>query len=316
MNNAFVFPGQGSQYIGMGYDLYNSESIAKEVFDTVDHTLGYNLSDIIFHGPSDSLALTVHTQPAIMATSIAILRVIMHKSKRDITQLCHVVAGHSLGEYSALCASEAISFNSATRLLHLRASAMQCAVPQGTGAMAACIGIDRQHLQQIITNTIQEGICEIANDNVQGQIVVSGHKKNIEILVATLKMKQYKAILLNVSAPFHCSLMKPAEQAMHQALSQCDFTIPKTPIVSNVTANSTTDPHVIKQNLIAQICGTVRWRETLDKLALMGITNLVEIGPGNVLTNLAKRSNHNFRVWSISTIQDIDQFIAEAECYS
>ena len=309
MNRAFIFPGQGSQSIGMGKDFFDSEPVAQQVFKTVDKILGYSLSDIIFYSSEQELALTTNTQPAIMATSIAILELLLHKSRKNINELCRIVAGHSLGEYSALCANGSIRLEDAAKLLKIRARSMQEASPKGEGSMAACIGIEYSILCKLINDVVLEGVCQVANDNVNGQIVISGHEYNINMVIDILKDTGYRAIKLNVSAPFHSNLMKPAELAMKSALLDTNFTHGKIPIISNITADSEIDITKIKANLIDQICGTVRWRETMDKLAAIGVTELVEIGPGKVLTGLAKKSPYNFIVHNISTLEELERFL-------
>ncbi|MDG1436635.1 MAG: ACP S-malonyltransferase [Rickettsiaceae bacterium] len=309
MNRAFIFPGQGSQAISMGKDFYDSQQEAKRVYQEVDDTLGFKLSDIIFNGPEGELALTTNTQPALMATSIAILRVMQQKSGKKINELCQVVAGHSLGEYSALCAANAISLEDTTRLLQVRSSAMQEASPKGVGAMAACIGISTDKLETMLGSLIDEGVCQIANDNVEGQIVISGHEYNVDRVVAALKDTGHRAIKLNVSAPFHSSLIKEAEGPMQLALDKVEFSQLDTPLVANVSADIVTDIAQVKANLVQQICGTVRWRETMDKLASMGVYELVEIGSGRVLAGLAKKSPHNFTLTNIATTKDLEGFL-------
>jgi [acyl-carrier-protein] S-malonyltransferase len=255
MNKAFIFPGQGSQSIGMAKDFYDSEPEAQKTFSTVDKALGYNLSDLIFNGSIEELSVTTNTQPAIMAASIAILRVLLAKTNKKIEDLCRVVAGHSLGEYSALCASGALELEETATLLKTRASSMQDASPKGQGAMAACINISHVKLQEIINDLIKEGVCQIANDNVEGQIVISGHNYNIDRIVAVLKDLGYRAIKLNVSAPFHSNLIKAAEIPMKQALATANFNNPSVPVISNVTVAAETDINLIKDNLLRQICG-------------------------------------------------------------
>tara|TARA_B110000503_G_scaffold142854_1_gene241282 strand:- start:5526 stop:6464 length:939 start_codon:yes stop_codon:yes gene_type:complete len=309
MNRAFIFPGQGSQTIGMGKDFYESEDIAKQTFQQVNDVLGFSLSNIIFNGSAEELAITTNTQPALMATSIAILRVLQEKSGKKINELCKVVAGHSLGEYSALCAADALTLEDTTRLLHIRSSSMQKASPQGEGAMAACLGISQTSLQKMLNDLVENGVCQIANDNVEGQIVISGHEYNIDRVVATLKDTGHKAIKLKVSAPFHSSLIKNAESPMQTTLDSTNFSPLTVPLIANISADLVTDTTQIKENLLKQICGTVRWRETMDKLANLGIYELVEIGSGRVLTGLAKKSPHNFTIRNIASTQDLSDFL-------
>jgi len=310
MNKAFIFPGQGSQIVGMGKDFFDSFSVAKSVFETTDEVLEYRLSDIIFAGPAESLTLTANTQPALMTVSMAILEVIKQESGKKINELCSYVAGHSLGEYSALCASGAISLADSAKLLHIRGSSMQAASPEGEGAMAACIGISHQQLQEMLNELITEGVCEIANDNVAGQVVISGHDYNIDRMIAVLKDSGFKAIKLKVSAPFHSSLIKPAEIAMQQALDEIKINEPIVPLIANVTAK-VENAEDIKPNLIKQICSTVRWRETMDELARLGVTDLVEIGSGRVLGGLAGKTNHNFKISNISNIEEMRDYLSK-----
>lgn len=311
MNRAFIFPGQGSQSVGMGKDFFDSENTARQVFESVDDALGYKLSDIIFNGSTDALSVTTNTQPAIMATSIAIFKVLLEKSGKKVEELCNVVAGHSLGEYSALCATGAIGLEDTSMLLKIRATSMQEASPKGEGAMAACIGISTAKLQEMLDTVVDHGVCQIANDNVDGQVVISGHEYNVDRVVAILKDTGNKAIKLNVSAPFHSSLIKAAELPMKQALSDVKFMQPKVPLICNVTTTAETNTNQIKQNLLDQICGSVRWRETMDRFAVLGITELVEVGPGRVLAGLAKKSPHNFKTFNISTLKELEEFLQE-----
>lgn len=309
MNRAFIFPGQGSQAIAMGKDFYDSEKTAKQAFQSVDNTLGYKLSDIIFNGSAEELALTTNAQPALMVTSIAILRVLQEKSGKKINELCKVVAGHSLGEYSALCATNALNLEDTAKLLQVRSSSMQEASPKGTGAMAACLGLSAVKLQAILDDLIDDGVCQIANDNVEGQIVISGHEYNVDRIIAALKDTGHRAIKLNVSAPFHSSLIKDAEARMQFALNNTKFSALDIPLIANISADIVTNIEQIKTNLISQICGTVRWRETMDKLASMGIYELVEIGSGRVLAGLAKKSPHDFTVRNIASMADLSDFL-------
>ena len=309
MNRAFIFPGQGSQKIGMAKDFYNSFDVAKDVFECVNDTLGYDLSKIIFDGPDDELASTTNTQPALMATSISIFRVLAQETGKNIEELCDIVAGHSLGEYSALCASGSITLEETAKLLKVRATSMQEASPKGEGAMVACIGISFKHLNDVLDSLITDGVCQIANDNVDGQIVISGHEYNVDRIVAALKDTGYKAIKLNVSAPFHSKLIESAQKPMQNALDSTEINISKVPLLANVTADLVSDPATIKKNLVTQISGTVRWRETMDKFAELGITELVEIGSGKVLVGLAKKSLHNFKLINISNIEELKQYL-------
>jgi [acyl-carrier-protein] S-malonyltransferase len=309
MNKAFIFPGQGSQYISMGQDLYENYPLARQLFLQVNDALGYSLTDIIFSGKLEELSVTLHAQPAIMAVSAVIISVMMDETGKDIAQLCDVVAGHSLGEYSALFAAGCISITDNARLLQIRARAMQDACAAGEGGMAACIGISKNDLLQLIAENIASGVCEIANDNINGQIVISGHIENIDKMVELASTKGYKAIKLNVSGPFHSSLLESAQEVMIAALDACPIQKPAVPIISNFTAQMTQDTEVIKDALVRQVSSTVRWRETLDLFAQIGVTELVEIGPGKVLSGLAKKSGHDFIVHNISCVQDLESWL-------
>ncbi|MFK8039795.1 MAG: ACP S-malonyltransferase [Rickettsiaceae bacterium] len=309
MNKAFIFPGQGSQYIGMGKDFYDNFQSAKYVIDKLDDVLNYKLSDIIFNGPADKLSLTIHAQPALMAVSIAILNTIKDQSGKNTNELCNYVAGHSLGEYSALASANSISFEDTVKLLHLRGSSMQDAAPIGTGAMAACIGIDIIELEKVIEQTKENEICDIANDNIQGQIVISGHIGAVDKVINKLNTMGYRAIKLNVSAPFHCSLMENAEIKMENALNQTAIHKPTVPIISNIDASPTEDPGRIRMNLVKQICSKVRWRETLNLLEKSQISEIVEIGSSKVLTGLAKKANYTFNRINVGNIIEFNQFM-------
>lgn len=309
MNRAFIFPGQGSQIVGMGKDFFDAFPASRATFQSVDDILKVNLSDIIFNGPAEELTLTENTQPALMTTSMAILNAILKQTGKIVNELCTYVAGHSLGEYSALCAAKAFSLEDTARLLKIRGSSMQNASKPGEGAMAACLGIKADVLQAMIDDLNHDGVCQIANDNVEGQIVISGHNDNIDRMVAILKDVGVKAIKLKVSAPFHSSLIKAAEGPMKEALSTAKINKPAVPLIANVTAKIVTDTMEIQQNLVTQICGRVRWRETMDELSRLGITELVEIGSGSVLTGLAKKSPHNFKTINISTVSEMNNFL-------
>ena len=287
---AFVFPGQGSQTVGMGKALAEHFAAARQVFTEVDEALRAKLSNIIFEGPADTLTLTENAQPALMAVSLATLRVLEVEAGLDLKRDAQFVAGHSLGEYSALAASAAISIADTARLLRTRGQAMQKAVPVGVGAMAALLGLEFDAAVAVATEAAQGQVCQAANDNGGGQVVVSGDKAAVERALEIAKTKGAKrAMLLPVSAPFHCALMKPAAEVMAAALSKVSVKPPVVPLVANVLAKPIQDPAEIVRALVAQVTGTVRWRESVAYMAGQGVTRFFEIGAGKVLSGLVKR---------------------------
>lgn len=309
---AFTFPGQGSQTVGMGKDLAAAYPEARAVFQEVDEALGQRLSAIMFEGPDDILRLTENAQPALMAVSLAVVRVLESKGVRLADHAAYV-AGHSLGEYSALCAAGTFSLSDTARLLKTRGQAMQKAVPVGHGAMAALLGLDLETAQEVAAEAAQGEVCDVANDNAPGQVVVSGATAAIERAVEIAKARGAKrALLLPVSAPFHCSLMQPAADAMAQALAEVSMQAPVVPLVANVLAQPISDPADIRQRLVEQVTGVVRWTESVTWLTGQGgVTHLAELGTGKVLTGLAKRINSEASATAVGTPADIDAFVAE-----
>jgi len=306
---AFTFPGQGSQYVGMGKALSEQFREARATFEEVDEALGESLSRIIFEGPEEDLRLTANAQPALMAVSMAILRV-MESQGFDLKAKISYVAGHSLGEYSALCAASMLSLADTARLLRLRGQAMQQAVAVGQGAMAALIGLDEPQVAQICQEVAQLGCCQIANDNGGGQLVISGASAAITQAVHMAKEKGAKrAILLPVSAPFHSQLMQPAAEVMREALAHVRKQDPVVPLVANVCATPVYDAAVIADLLVEQVTGRVRWRESVAWLDEQGVVELYEIGAGRVLSGLARRIGKDLKAIPIETAQDIEAFI-------
>ncbi len=305
MNRAFIFPGQGSQKVGMGLEFYQNFPVARIVFEEVDDALSFRLSDIIFNGSENELTQTYNTQPALMATSIAILRVIEEINNKKIHQLCSVVAGHSLGEYTALCAANSLNVGDCAKILRARGLFMQEATEQVQGAMAAIIGAEDAKLHDIIKKAAEEGICEIANDNSKEQIVISGSANAIEKAILLFKENGIKAIKLNVSAPFHSSLMSGAAEKMKEVIASSNFSAPSVPVLDNISIEITSDVSFIKQKLIEQIAGTVRWRETMD-IIISKNNSAYEIGPGKVLTSLLNRSYPDFVAKALNSIQEIN----------
>jgi [acyl-carrier-protein] S-malonyltransferase len=289
MSIAFVFPGQGSQQVGMGRALAEASVAAREVFDEVDEALGQKLSTLMWEGPEDALTLTENAQPALMAVSLAVVRVLMAEHGIAITTPAYV-AGHSLGEYSALAAAGTFGLADTARLLKLRGQAMQRATPVGTGAMAALIGLDYAAAAMVARDAARGEICQPANDNAPGQVVVSGHRSAVERAVELAKARGAKrALMLTVSAPFHCTLMQPAAEVMAEALENVEMKPPVVPLVANVTAGVLKDPAAIRASLVRQVTATVRWRECVSVMAAGGVTVFAELGSGKVLSGLARR---------------------------
>ena len=301
---AVLFPGQGSQYVGMGSDFYERFASVKKVFETVDKTLGFSLSELILNGPEAELKLTQNTQPAIMAIGVSVFNVLNQEFNLNLNN-SRFFAGHSLGEYTALVCAGAISIERAAYLLHERGKAMQEAVPVGEGAMTAILGMTIDEVEKEINLLPKDGICEIANDNSNAQVVVSGTKKIIEILNENLKIKKKKGIILPVSAPFHSSLMKKASESMKDKIENTNFLKPKPSIISNVTAKEEDNVNKIGTLLVDQITSRVRWRESVDYMIKKGVTNFIEIGPGKVLSGLVKKINKEVKVSNINSVNDI-----------
>jgi [acyl-carrier-protein] S-malonyltransferase len=305
---AFIFPGQGAQAVGMGRDLAEAYPAAAAVFDEVDEALGEKLSALIREGPAEELTLTANAQPALMATSIAAMRAL--EAEGVTIDAARFVAGHSLGEYSALCAAGSLSLSDTARLLRTRGKAMQAAVPVGVGAMAALLGLDFAAAQAVAEEAARDvgggEVCQAANDNDPGQVVVSGHKGAVERAVEIAKTKGAKrALLLPVSAPFHCALMQPAADVMAAALAGVEIKAPKVPLVANVRAEAVSDPVVIRELLVAQVTGSVRWRESVLWLAAQGVTELVEIGAGKALSGMARRIDRELAASAVNTAADV-----------
>ena len=309
--SALLFPGQGSQAVGMGAELFTNFKLVKDLFLQADERLNYPISKLILEGPEEKLKLTENTQPAILTVSYSIFRVLKDEFNFDFSSFKYF-AGHSLGEYSALVSSESLDFNAALYLLHERGKAMQEAVPIGEGSMIAILGMNSNEISEMLNSREDiKGICEVANDNAEGQIIISGDKLGIISVQKFLKDKKIKNIPLKVSAPFHCSLMKPAANVMKEKIEKVNFKKPIFKIVNNVTADPEDNPETLKKLLIDQIFSTVRWRESLVKISKNGVKNFVEIGPGKVLTGMAKRTVKGANYFSINSLADIKNFINE-----
>ena len=314
MKAAFTFPGQGSQAVGMGQALAAQFPQAQAVFAEVDEALGQNLSGLMFEGPEAELTLTANAQPALMAVSLAAIRVLEAEAGLDLAKDAAFVAGHSLGEYSALAAARAFSIADAARLLRIRGNAMQAAVPPGEGAMAALLGLDFEAAAAVAAEAAQGQICQAANDNGGGQVVVSGAKAAVERACEIAKAKgARRALLLPVSAPFHCDLMQPAADAMAEALAKVTITKPIVPVVANVLASAISDPNEIRTALVKQVTGTVRWRECVGYMAAHGVQVFYEVGSGKVLTGLIKRLAEGAEGMAIGTPEDIVAFKARSQ---
>ena len=306
MSRAFVFPGQGSQAVGMGRELAEAFPVARQVFEEIDEALKQKLSKLMFEGPEADLTLTENAQPALMAVSVAVVRTLESEGKFRLADKAAFVAGHSLGEYSALAAAGAFSVADTARLLKLRGQAMQKAVPVGTGAMAALLGVELAQAEEIAKEAAAGEVCDCANDNGPGQVVLSGNKAAIDRAVEVAKTKGKKAMLLTVSAPFHCALMKPAADAMAEALSKVTVAPPTVPLVPNVTASETSDPETIRDLLVKQVTGLVRWRETVLFLKSKGVDSMIEVGAGKILSGLVKRIDKEIAPANAHTPSEIE----------
>ncbi|WP_085904415.1 ACP S-malonyltransferase [Kiloniella majae] len=310
MKRAFVFPGQGSQAVGMGKELTEVFPVAREVFEEVDEALGQKLSTLMFEGPIDELTLTENAQPALMAVSTAVTRVLENEGNLSLSDHASFVAGHSLGEYSALTAVGTVELADAARLLKLRGQSMQQAVPVGEGAMAALLGLDLEDAQAVAEEAAQGDVCSAANDNAPGQVVVSGHKAAVERSLEIAKAKGAKrAVLLPVSAPFHCSLMAPAADAMAEALAAVNLRAPSVPVVCNVSADMVTDPETIRKYLVQQVTGVVRWRESVLYMRVNEVEQLVELGAGKVLSGLNRRIDRDLTSANAGTPEEIENLL-------
>ncbi len=310
MARAFVFPGQGSQAVGMGKELADALPTAARVFEEVDEALSQNLSRLMFEGPIEELTLTENAQPALMAMSLAVARVLRLDGGVEFTKHCQFVAGHSLGEYSALCAADALPLDVTARLLKKRGQAMQQAVPVGQGAMAALLGLDFDAAVGVARDAAEGQVCDTANDNAPGQVVVSGDREAVERAVALAKERGgRRPMLLPVSAPFHCALMQPAADVMAAALAETALLAPAVPLVANVVAAAVSEPDEIRELLVAQVTSMVRWRESVLYLRGQDVDKLVEVGAGKVLTTMLKRIDKEISGQAVNSPDDIESFL-------
>lgn len=310
MIRSLVFPGQGSQAVGMGQALAGAFTEAREVFQEVDDALGQHLTKLMFEGPADDLKLTENAQPALMAVSIAVIRVLEKQGKYKLPEAAKYVAGHSLGEYSALCAAGSLTLSDTARLLKKRGLAMQQAVPVGIGTMAALIGVDLPVAQEIANAAAQGEVCTAANDNAPGQVVISGHVAAVDRAIAIAAERGFKrSVKLPVSAPFHCSLMQPAADVMKKALAEVSIKSPIVPLIANVIAEAVGDAETIRELLVQQVTGAVRWRESVLYMKAHGVQQMVECGAGTVLAGLTKRIDKEIYAVSMHTPEEVDSFI-------
>ena len=312
MSRAFIFPGQGSQAVGMGHELAKAFASARLVFEEVDDALSQRLSRVIFEGPEADLTLTENAQPALMAVSLAVVRTLTADAGRRLETVARFVAGHSLGEYSALAAAGSLSLGDAARLLKRRGQAMQQAVPVGEGAMAALLGVELPLVREIAKDAAQGEVCDVANDNGAGQVVISGASAAIERALELAKARGVKrAIPLAVSAPFHSALMKPAADVMEDALAAVEIAVPVVPLIANVTAEPVSDPDAIRGLLVGQVTGLVRWRESVERLAALGVEGFAELGAGKVLSGLVRRIARDAKVTAVGTPAELESFAKE-----
>lgn len=310
---SIVFPGQGSQFVGMGKEILESYPEVKIFYDEVDDALNQKLSNIIFNGPEEELILTENAQPAIMVVGIAIIK-ILTKRGFEINNLFNFSAGHSLGEYTSLAALDSLSLSDTAKLLKIRGKSMQSSFPKNKGSMAAILGLKKDEVEEVLSERKDESICQIANDNAPGQVVISGEIHCVEEAIELLKEKgAKKAVKLPVSAPFHCDLMKKAKEVMNTEINNTLFDEPLVPIIQNVSVEPTKNTEVIKKNLIDQVTGTVRWRETMLKFVELNVSCIVEVGAGTVLTNLTKRNSPNLKRITLNSKKNIEDFMKEYE---